>query len=121
MLRWTAASALFLAACTVTSGKVPVIDELSLPAEATLHADGTYHVDGTISYHDDDDVVTRFRVQVLNTAAQIPAGGSKRAVREPLSLRIAGTAPKGATTITVIALDREANASEAKTATVTLK
>ncbi len=118
-----AALCLFLAACEVSHGKIPVIDELVLPESATLDADGTYHVDGTIGYHDDDDTVSRVRVEVpsIRAIAHYPAAGKSSASAEPLALRIVGTAPKGALTINVLVLDREGNASDPRSATVTLK
>src|SRR6476469_6894756 len=94
MLLWL----LSLSACSIEQGKNPVIDELVVPAEATLASDGTYHVDSTISFHDDDDAVTRIRVRLESTGAtaEYPATGEQTAKNSPFTILIAGTAPKGA-------------------------
>lgn len=119
----TALGLLCLSACTVEHGKVPVIDELSLPESVTLDADGTYHVNGTISFHDDDDTVSRVRVKIasIGAAGDYPATGGKTATKAPLALKIVGTAPKGALQLTVWILDVEGNISDPKNPTVTLK
>lgn len=118
-----ALAALSLAACTVEHGKVPVIDELILPESVTLDADGTYHVNGTISFHDDDDTVSRVRVQIasLGAKADYPATGGKSAVKAPLTLKVVGSAPKGELQLTVWILDIEGNISDPKTPKITLK
>jgi hypothetical protein len=123
MVKPVAALCVLLAACEVSSGKLPVIDELVMPDSVTIDADGTYHVDGTISYHDEDDTVSRVRVEIpaIRASAQYPASGTSSATRASLAIRIVGTAPKGATTINVNVLDREGNASDTKVVTVTLK
>ncbi|MBI2393641.1 MAG: hypothetical protein HYV09_28950 [Deltaproteobacteria bacterium] len=120
--RRVAAAALLLAACTVEQGTRPVIDALTLADSATLDPDGTYHVAGLISYHDDDDEVRRIRVQVpsLGSSAQYPASG-RAANDAAIALRIVGTAPKGPLAVTVSVIDAEANESDPRSATVTLK
>jgi hypothetical protein len=109
-----------LFACTVQQGKIPVIDEVSVPATASLNADGTYHVDATVRYHDDDDKVSRVRAQVaaLGPPGQYAATGNTETA---VALKIVGTAPKGATTITFWVLDVEGNMSDPKNVTVTLQ
>lgn len=110
-------------ACSIQQGKVPVIDALALPASVTLDADGSYHIDATISYHDDDDEVSRIRVSApsIGATAQLAAPGGKTATDAPFTFKIVGTAPKGALGIKILILDVEGNASDEKTASVTLK
>jgi hypothetical protein len=114
---------LFLTSCSVESGKLPVVDEFVLPESATLDADGTYHVDATISFHDDDDVVKRVRVQVpaLGVAKDYTSPSGKSVTKGALPLQIVGTAPKGALTLHVQVLDSEGNVSDPKSASITLK
>jgi hypothetical protein len=114
---------LFLSACSIEQGKNPVIDDLVVPAEATLASDGTYHVDSTISFHDDDDAVTRIRVKLEGTGAtaEYPANGEQTAKNAAFTIQIAGTTPKGAVTLSVFVLDAQGNASDTKSASVTLK
>jgi hypothetical protein len=114
---------LLLPACSIEQGKNPVIDDLAVPESATLAADGTYHVDSTISFHDDDDAVNRIRVHVdsLGATAEYPANGERSATHAPFTIQVAGSAPKGPLALSVIVLDVAGNASDTKTATVTLK
>lgn len=109
--------------CTIEQGKVPVIDAFGLPASVSLDADGSYHVDATISYHDDDDAVSRIRVHVasLNATAEYSAPGGQKATDAPFTFKVVGTAPKGALAVEVIVLDVEGNASDVKSGSVTLK
>ena len=114
---------LFLASCSVEAGKIPVIDEFTLPESATLNADGTYHVDATISFHDDDDSVRRIRVTVpsIGAAKDYTSPTGKSVTNGTLSLQIVGTAPKGALAINVQLIDTESNVSDPKSASITLK
>lgn len=114
---------LFFSACSIEQGKNPVLDDLVVPAEATLASDGTYHFDSTISFHDGDNGVTRIRVRLDSTGAtaEYPASGDRSAKNAPFTIQIAGTAPKGQLVLSVFVLDAEGNASETKSATVTLK
>jgi hypothetical protein len=114
---------LFLAACSVEQGKLPVVDEFTLPESATLDADGTYHVDATISFHDDDDSVRRVRVQIpaVGATRDYSSLSGKSVTKGVLPLQIVGTAPKGALQISVQAIDLEGNVSDPKSASVTLK
>ncbi|MGZ3420289.1 MAG: hypothetical protein ACXVEF_36350 [Polyangiales bacterium] len=123
MRRFAFALLLPLTACSVEQGKNPVIDDLAVPATATLASDGTYRLDSTISFHDDDDEVNRIRVHVesLDATAEYPATGGKSATHAPFTIQIAGTAPKGPLSLSVIVLDVAGNSSDTKTATVTLQ
>lgn len=114
---------LLLPACSIEHGKLPVIDALGLPESVSLDADGTYHVDATISYHDDDDEVSRIRVSIpsLGAAAQYASPGGKKATAAAFTFKVAGDTPKGKLAVEVLVLDVEGNASEAKTGSVTLK
>ena len=118
-----AAMLLLLPACSIDQGKNPVIDDLVVPAEATLASDGTYHVDSTISFHDDDDAVSRIRVRIDGTGAtaEYAANGERTAKNAPFTIQIAGTTAKGTLGLSVFILDSEGNASDTKSATVTLK
>lgn len=112
-----------LAACTVEHGKIPVVDEVTVPASATLDADGTYHVDATVTFHDDDDNVRKIRVTIesLKTGNDYPITSVRSATNLLIPVRIVGSAPKGETELRVQAIDLEGNVSDPKSVKVTLR
>lgn len=109
--------------CTIEHGKIPVIDAFNLPQSVSLDGDGTYHVDATISYHDDDDAVSRIRVHIasLNATGEYSAPGGQKAENAPFTFKVVGSAPKGPLGVEVMILDVEGNASDVKSGSVTLK
>jgi hypothetical protein len=113
----------FLTACTVEQGERPVVDAFTLPESATLDPDGTYKLTATVSFHDDDDPVTKLRVTIpsLGAGHDYTSLSGQRVENGSLAIQVAGTAPKGALTIAVTAIDREGNMSDPKSASVTLK
>lgn len=122
-MKRVAALSLFLAACSVEQGKVPVLDAFTLPESVTLDADGAYHVTATVSFHDDDDPVAKVRITIasIRAAHDYTSLTGQRVENGTLELKITGAAPKGALTITAQAVDREGNVSDPKSASVTLK
>jgi len=118
-----AALSVFLAACSVEQGKLPVVDAFTLPESATLDADGTYHVTATVSFHDDDDPVAKVRITIpsIRAAHDYTSLTGQRVENGALELKIAGAAPKGALSITAQAIDREGNVSDPKSASITLR
>lgn len=122
-VRLSIAFVALLSGCSIQQGKLPVIDAFGLPESVSLDADGTYHVDATISYHDDDDAVSRIRVNVpsLNATGEYGAPGGQKATNAPFTFKVVGSAPKGPLAVSVIVLDVEGNASDMKSGSVTLK
>ena len=113
----------FLTACSVEQGKLPVMDEFTLPESATLDADGSYKVVASVSFHDDDDPVAKVRVTIasIRAAHDYTSLTGQKVEKGSLALTIVGSAPKGPLQITAQAIDREGNVSDPKSASITLK
>jgi hypothetical protein len=98
----------------------PVIDALVMPASASAGPDGSYVLAGTISFHDDDEIVTRLHFQVDGLDLATPAFDVASGTGVPVTVKL--TATRGVTVPYEVSIVGASGAESAiKTATVTLE
>lgn len=126
-----------LAGCSSSSGAsspgLPVIDDLTLPDTATVAtvqtssgAQQAYDIKGSISFHDDKESVTQYKIHIDIPGVTVPdltqgVPATAKSTDQQFEILLDQSAPKGPADITITLYGASGAASDPSKKTVTLQ